>query len=49
VGVGLGWSAVDAARLGCAMAADSVTRSGTQRSYADRDRAAAVLRTVRDI
>lgn len=49
VGVALGWPAVDAARLGCAMAADSVTRTGTQRSYADRERAGAVLRTVRDI
>ena len=48
VGVALGWSVVDASRLGCAMAADSVTRTGTQRSYADRDRARAVLRGVVD-
>ena len=48
VGLALGWDAVDAARLGCAMAADSVTRTGTQRSFADRDHAATVLRAVRD-
>ena len=48
VGLALGWDAVDAARLGCAMAADSVTRTGTQRSFADRDHAAEVLRAVRD-
>jgi ribokinase len=43
VGLGLGESAVDAARLGCAAAADSVTRLGTQTSYADRAGAAAIL------
>ena len=43
VGLALGESAVDAARLGCAAAADSVTRLGTQTSYADRAGAAAIL------
>jgi len=43
VGLALGESAVDAARLGCAAAADSVTRLGTQTSYPDRAGAAAIL------
>ncbi len=43
VGLALGRSAVDAARLGCAFAADSVTRPGTQSSFADRNGAAALL------
>ena len=43
VGLALGWSAIDAVRLGCAAAADSVTRPGTQRSFADRASAAAIL------
>jgi ribokinase len=43
VGLALGWSAVGAARLGCAFAADSVTRPGTQSSFADRDGAAVLL------
>ena len=43
VGLALGWGPVDAARLGCAFAADSVTRPGTQASFADRDGAAAML------
>ena len=47
VGIGLGWSAIDAARLGCAAAADSVQRPGTQRSFADRAAAAAILDGVR--
>ncbi len=47
VGLGLGWSAVDAARLGCAAAADSVTRPGTQRSFASREAAAAILAGIR--
>lgn len=44
-GVGLagGRSPVAAVRLGCAAAADSVTRRGTQASYADRAAAAALL------
>lgn len=47
VGLGRGWSAVDAARLGCAAAADSVTRAGTQRSFATREAAAAILAGIR--
>jgi ribokinase len=47
VGLALGWSPIEAARLGCAAAADSVTRLGTQASYADRARAAAMLAEVR--
>ena len=46
VGLALGWTAVDAARLGCASAADSVTRVGTQRSYPDRASAARLLAAV---
>jgi len=47
VGLALGHGAVDAARLGCAAAADSVTRRGTQASYADRDRATEILAASR--
>lgn len=43
VGLASGWSPVDAVRLGCAAAADSVTRRGTQASYPDRNRAASML------
>jgi ribokinase len=43
VGVGLGWPPERAATLGCAAASDSVTRPGTQSSYPDRVRAAALL------
>jgi ribokinase len=43
VGLALGMAAVDAARLGCGAAADSVTRLGTQTSYPDRAAAAAIL------
>jgi ribokinase len=46
VGLAMGWSPVEAARLGCATAADSVTRVGTQRSYADRPAAARILASV---
>jgi ribokinase len=46
VGLALGWGPVDAARLGCAFAADSVTRPGTQTSFAERDRAAAMLAVI---
>lgn len=46
VGLALGRSAVDAARLGCMFAADSVTRPGTQASFADRKGAAALLADV---
>ena len=43
VGLALGRSPVAAVRLGCAAAADSVTRRGTQASYADRSSAEALL------
>ncbi len=46
-GFALGWPVEDAATLGCAFAADSVTRRGTQASYADRAAAAALLATIR--
>jgi ribokinase len=48
VGLALGWAAVTAARLGCAAAADSVTRPGTQRSYPDRARAQELVRRSLD-
>jgi ribokinase len=47
VGLGLGWSAEEAARLGCLAGADSVTRAGTQASYAAPDAARAMLGTIR--
>lgn len=43
VGLALGMSPLAATRLGCAAAADSVTRLGTQTSYPDRAGAAAIL------
>jgi ribokinase len=46
VGLAKGAGPVAAARLGCAAASDSVTRPGTQRSYADRARAADLLRAL---
>ena len=46
VGLGLGWSPVAAARLGCAAASDSVTRAGTQASYPDRPSAAAMIESI---
>jgi ribokinase len=47
VGLALGWPAADAARLGCAAASDSVTRPGTQASYAAPDAARRLLATIR--
>jgi ribokinase len=47
VGLGLGWPADEAARLGCLAGADSVTRAGTQTSYAAPDAARAMLGTIR--
>ena len=47
VGLALGWAAADAARLGCAFAADSVTRPGTQSSFATPESAAGILTSVR--
>jgi len=46
VGLGLGWSPVAAARLGCAAAAVSVTRAGTQSSYPDRASAVAMIESI---
>ena len=46
VGLGLGWTPERAATLGCAAASDSVTRHGTQASYPDRARAAALMADV---
>jgi ribokinase len=46
VGLALGWTAEAAATLGCAFASDSTSRPGTQRSFPDPDRAAALLATV---
>jgi ribokinase len=46
VGIALGWSPGDAASLGCAFAADSVTRPGTQASFAAPAAAAALLATI---
>jgi len=43
VGLASGRSAVDAVRLGCAAAADSVTRRGTQASYPDQAAAVTLL------
>jgi ribokinase len=48
VGLALGRRAVDAARLGCSFAADSVTRPGTQASFATREGAAAMLSAIPD-
>ena len=47
VGLAEGWTAIEAARLGCAFAADSVTRAGTQSSFATREDAAAILAATR--
>jgi ribokinase len=46
VGLASGWDAQVAARLGCAFAADSVTRPGTQSSFATREDAAAMRAAV---
>lgn len=45
-GMAAGWSVPDAARLGCACASDSVTRSGTQSSYPTPDQAARIVSQV---
>ena len=47
IGLAEGWDAVDAARLGAAFAADSVTRPGTQASFADHAGAAAIMASIR--
>ncbi len=48
VGLARGADPVASARLGCAAAADSVIRPGTQTSFADRDRASEFLRLLDD-
>jgi ribokinase len=47
VGLALGLSELEAVRIGIACASDSVTRPGTQSSFPDRERAAALLAGVR--
>lgn len=42
-----GWQELDAVRLGCAIAADSVRRPGTQTSFPDPERCAAIVAEVR--
>jgi ribokinase len=46
-GLASGWDEVAAVRLGCAIAAESVTRPGTQSSFPDPDRCAAIIAEVR--
>ena len=46
VGIARGLDPVLAARLGCAAAADSVTRLGTQTSFATREAAAGIAARV---
>ncbi len=46
VGLAMGWQAGPAAQLGCAFAAASVTRAGTQSSFPDRKTAASILASV---
>ena len=47
VGLALGLDEVAAVRVGIACASDSVTKPGTQASFPDRDRSAALLAVVR--
>ncbi len=46
-GLASGWHEVDAVRLGCAIAAESVLRPGTQASFPDTERCLAIV-AVRD-
>jgi ribokinase len=46
-GLASGWDEVDAVRLGCAIAADSVLRPGTQSSFPDRERSRSIAGAVR--
>jgi ribokinase len=46
IGLAMGRAPVEAVRLGCLAAADSVTRPGTQASYPDRPTAASLLKGV---
>ena len=47
VGLAAGLDEVAAARLGIACASDSVTRPGTQSSFASREAAAEILASIR--
>ena len=44
-----GWGEEDAVRLGCAIAADTVLRSGTQSSFPSTDRCVSISNEVRDL
>ena len=46
-GLASGWDEVDAVRLGCAIAAESVLRPGTQSSFPDPTRCQAIVEEVR--
>jgi ribokinase len=46
-GLASGWAEVDAVRLGCAIAAESVLRPGTQASFPDATRCRAIVTGVR--
>jgi ribokinase len=46
-GLGAGWDELDAIRLGCALAAESVTRPGTQTSFPDGERCRAIVAQTR--
>ena len=45
-GLASGWSEAAAARLGCAIAAESVLRPGTQRSFPDNARCREIIAGV---
>jgi ribokinase len=48
-GLASGWDAADAVRLGCAIAAESVLRPGTQSSFPDPARCRAIIEAVRGV
>jgi ribokinase len=48
VGLASGWDEVEAARLGCAIAAESVQHPGTQTSFPDPERCAEIINGVRN-
>jgi len=45
--IGSGWGEVEAVRLACAIASESVRRPGTQASFPDPERCQAIVREVR--
>ena len=45
-GLASGWAEADAVRLGCAIAAESVLRPGTQSSFPAHHRCAEIIREV---